>query len=351
MADTTGPVALDTQDLRSRLRRRMTRTTAACVACVVLAVASAAILSAVDAHLSAEQAKFDRYRGDIVAVYHDGGDSDRGSVSVEFTQNGRDRTADIDIDNTASFSEGPATVLVDPHDPNFVTLPGENYFDAGEGLAVLLIGGFGVAAICFGAIAGITRRNFDILASSTWTTVSGFVVKVKNKKRGEGDWTRWVLFLPEHEGGSFWVFRKALPMPKFTGSVAIDGRGRLVHRVADGKRLAYASRSWPTGPWSRHRVTEATRLGDWFTFRYGVDDQPHRCTVQVAGTDDDTATTLTNTAVVDLLSGPYGSAAVNVPRVGVIGVGEASEQTTPWRPNRLVGRRLRSEPQPPTGTR
>ncbi len=343
MADTTGPVALDTQNLRGRLGRRMKRTTAACVACGVLAIASAAILSAVDAHLSSEQAKFDRYRGDIVAVYHDGGDSDGGSVTVEFTQDGRDRTADIDIDNTASFSEGPATVLVDPHDRNFVTLPGENYFDDGEALAVLLVGGFGVAAICFGAIAGITRRNFDILASSTWTTVSGFVVKVKNKKGGEGNSTRWVLFLPEHEGGSFWVFQKALPMPKFTGSVAMDGHGRLVHRVADGKHLAYASRTGATGPWSRHRVTEATRLGDWFTFRYGVDDQPHRCTVQVAGVDDETATTLTSTAVIDLLSGPHCSAAVHVPWVGVIGVGEAGTQKTPWRPNRRLKMPLRSE--------
>ncbi len=344
MADTTGPVALDAQDLRGRLRRRLTRTTAACVACVVLAIASAAILSAVDGHLSAEQAKFDRYRGDIVAVYPDGGDSDGGSVSVEFTENGRDRTADIDIDNTASFSEGSATVLVDPHDRNFVTLPGENYFDAGEGLAVLLIGGFGVAAICFGVVAGITRRNFDILASSTWATVSGFVVKVKNKKGSEGDATRWVLFLPEHEGGSFWVFRKSLPMPKFTGSVAMDGRGRLVHRVSDGKRLAYASRGWTTGPWNRHRVTEATRLGDWFTFRYGVDDEQHRCMVEVAGVDDDTATKLTSTAVIDLLSGPHGSAAVNVPWVGVIGVGEAGKQKTPWRPNLRSRMPLRSEP-------
>ena len=132
-------------------------------------------------------------------------------------------------------------------------------------------------------------------------------------------------------------------MPKFTGSVAMDGRGRLVHRISDGKRLAYASRSWATGPWNRHRVTEATRLGDWFTFRYGVDDEQHRCMVEVAGVDDDTATKLTSTSVIDLLSGPHGSAAVNVPWVGVIGVGKAGKQKTPWQPKRPSSMPLRSE--------
>ncbi len=59
--------------------------------------------------------------------------------------------------------------------------------------------------------------------------------------------------------------------------------------------------------------------------------------------DDETATKLTSTAVIDLMSGPHGSAAVNVPWVGVIGVGEAGKQKTPWRPSRRLRMPLRSD--------
>ena len=81
-SDALGPVALDSQDLRGRLRRRSLRSTSACVACAVLAIASAVVLSALDAHLSAEQSKLDRYRGEIVAVHDNGSDSDDPTTST-----------------------------------------------------------------------------------------------------------------------------------------------------------------------------------------------------------------------------------------------------------------------------
>jgi len=334
MARTTTTTALDAQDLRERLRRRLLWTTSLCALAATLATISAVVLAAVDRRLSAEQARFVHYPGEILEVHDDGGDSSTGWVTVEFTQHGRDRTADVDIDNTASFSTGPATVLVDPHDHGFVTLPGENYFPLGQLLAIVLVGGFGVVAIAFGGAAVQTHRNYRVLAASTWETLSGFVTRVRTN--GNDNSARWVLFLPEHEGGSFWVFTRALPMPRFTGSVAIDRRGRLVYRVGDGKRLASAKRSWIAGPWARHHVTSATRTGNQIVFHYRVHDEPQVCTIAIADLDDDLAATLTDATLIDLLQGPPHAVAVHVPWVGIIGVGSTTKAS--WRERRRLRR-------------
>ena len=314
------PTALDTQDLRSRLRRRLTRTTIAASAAALLAVVSAIVLSTVDAHLSAEQATFDHYDGEILSIHADGGDSSTGSAKVTFVQSSHRRTADVDLDNTASFSPGPATVLVDPHDPGFVTLPGENYFPDGSALALLFIGGFGTCALLFGAAAWSTHRNYSVLANSNWQTVSGFVTSASRDKNN----ARWVLFLPDDAGSSFWVFAKRLPTPQFTGSVAIDGRDRLVLRVDDGKHLAFASRDASAPTWTRHRVASVTLREHRIEFRYFERDEGRRCSIDCdALTDatDATAAALTGASSINVLAGPLQTAVVHVPSIGVIGIG------------------------------
>jgi hypothetical protein len=338
MTVTSAPTALDTQDLRGRLRRRLTWMTTAYVLTTLLAVVSAVVLLAVDKHLSAEQATFHRYPAEINWIDGGDGDDSSGTAHLDFVQDGHTRWAHVHIDDSGSFSVGPATALVDPHDPRFVTLPGENYFPAGVGLAFLLVGGFGACAIGFGIAAACARRTRDVLASSTWETVRGYATRVPNNNSAF-----WVLYLPDHEGGSFWKFTRHIPTPVFTGSVAIDGRGRLVHRVADGRRLAYASRQGPFTTWTPQVVSSSNRSGDSFEFRYFVLDEEHQCTLAFVGLDHATAAALVDATTIDVLAGPAETAVVRVPSLGIVGLGRAGRTRKPrwrerWRPGGGSGR-------------
>ena len=306
--------ALDSQDLRARLRRRLTWAVAAAGVAALLAVVSAVVLVVVDNRLSAEQAEFDHYDGEITEIVDTDGEGTGGLAMVIFEPRSRVRFANIEIDNTASFTEGPATVLVDPNDPDFVTLPGENYFPDGEGLAYLLIGGLGACALALAAAAFVTRRTVQVLASSTWQTVSGFVTTAN-----DGDSKRWVLYLSDHANGTFWISKRKLPMPSFTGSVAIDEKGRLVLRLQDGKRLAFAKRADTTSYWSKHRVSSASILGTNLDVAYTARDEPWQCSILLA--DGAPMPQLRAGDTIGLLGGPLHTVTMHVPDLGIVGLG------------------------------
>jgi hypothetical protein len=316
MASTLTSTALDTQDLRARLSRLIRWTTTIAAVGALLAVASAVVLEAIDEHLSAEQVHFDHYRAQILWVEPAGSDSDNGTAHLTFVDAGRQRSADVHIDSTSSFSPGPATALVDPHDRGFVTLPGENYFPAGPGLALLLVGGFGMCALVAGAGAWKMRRKFRVLAHSTWKTVSGFTTITKNG----GDKVCTVVFLPDESRDCFWAFSGTLPTPWFTGSVAID-RDRAVARVGDGRRLSFGTLESTGARWTTHRLVAANRDDTSVELRYFERDEERRCRVDCAPLDEHVIAALTGVPSVDLLVGPFRTAVVRVPGFGMLGIG------------------------------
>jgi hypothetical protein len=315
MDPTKSPIALDTQDLRHRLQRRMQRGVVFCVAGLAGMVVSAAVLSAIDAQRSAAQSKFDRYPAEILEV-NAGTDSSSAWARVQFVQDAQQRTVDVDLDHSSSFSVGPATALVDPHDPGFVTLPGENYFPAGPPLAVLLIGGFACLALGGIVVAYEARRRYRVLASTSWRSLTGFVREV-----GSGDSRKWVLFVPDFEGPAFWTFLKKLRSPTMTGSAAVDARDRLVLQIGDGKHLAYAKREPVKSVWVTEPVVSRRRRGDNLELELEPGGGKRVCCLDVSELAEPTIATLETSRTIDQLSGPGATAVVRVPPFGVVGLG------------------------------
>jgi hypothetical protein len=320
MVDVTAPTALDSHDYRTRLRRNFASGVALCATSLVLMVLAAVILVLVDAHLSAQQDTLDRYRGRIVAVTGgDDSDSSAGSATVDFTQQGQQREVAVHIDNTASWSAGPATVLVDPHDPGFVTLRGENYFPAGNGLAFWIFTVLGFTALGFGSFAFESRRRYRVLADASWQVVTGYAGPVP-----KGNSKVHVLFVPDFERGAFWTSTKLLGSGKISASVAIDRLGRLVMRRADGKRLVYASPAECGVVWRPARVTATKRIKDRIELRTGTSGEAHLCRLRTEPLSDAQIETLLGARSVDLLWGPVGSVVVRVEPIGIVGIGSGA---------------------------
>jgi hypothetical protein len=336
---TITPTALDVNDLRSRLRRRIRWSTIGCLVMIALTVTSALVLARVDASLSAEQSKFDHYRAEIVAISGSSDDdSSSGSATLTFDEGPRHRMADVHLDDTRSFSVGPATALVDPRDDSFVTLPGENYFRAGPALVTLFVGGFGLVALGCLLFALHNRRINRVLSKSSWQSVSGFGATVKS-----GDSTRGLVYLPDLDGGTFWIGRSAMGVARFRASVAIDSKRKLVMRAADGKRLLLAQEAHAEGTWMRAHVGSASRHGTGIVYELKSDDGDLVYWLDVDAFDECQIDILTRCSEIELLPGPCRAHVVRVPPFGVVGL---AVPTVKKKPKKVMKPKSRSMARP-----
>jgi hypothetical protein len=263
------PSAFDVPEVRARVTRRQRRARRLLGVSAALTVIVCIGGLWVDRVYSDRQHELDRYPGRVVSVTPTPRrGNDTGTAEVSFiTRWGAPRRYVVDVDDTSDWFAGQQTaVLVDPHHPTFVTLPGENYLPDWFGMLAIVA----VLGVIGGVAGGVwlvrVRRLRTRLERSRWRVVEACGITVASD-----DSSIHVLFMIGPGGGSFWRCSRAIVGASPTPLEIAGTDRRLIVRQPGADKLATATRANMPSP-RPARCRGFARREDELAIRLAVDD-------------------------------------------------------------------------------
>jgi hypothetical protein len=122
------------------------------------------------------------------------------------------------------------------------------------------------------------------------------------------------MYLPDVECGTFRVSdQRPLGHGRFSGEAAIGIDGDLVLRQSDTNRLLLARRQSAAGCWKRHLIRESRRQKSIVEIRVGRTPEERVLRLDLPDLGGADIDALLDEASVDVIFGPYETAAVRFP--------------------------------------
>jgi hypothetical protein len=239
-------VAIDERDFES-IQRRL-RVVGAAVCAIGLLTIPACILLGVLANnrYNDAQARRGRYRASIVSVI---GSEYDGHVGLEFTWRGERRVETIEVAYPSKLSPGPAVVLVDPDDPNDVTIAGGPY-DAPHGGILPWLVLLGFAMVIAGAVVWTrAARRSRLYRSADWRPVVGLT------------WPQHPYVVYSGRGGSWWWLDREHSWWIVFDDDGAPGTAMVLHDTGKA-RVEIAPRLDLDTTWERAHVIAIARSDD-----------------------------------------------------------------------------------------
>ena len=230
------PTAYDDPATRERIARTRGLSVMGIVVGVVCVLTAVIGGLSLDRHYLSQQSTLDRYPGVVLGTTDTDDEDDSGTAYVRYGFDGA-ATASIHVGDVDDWPvDAHVTVLVEPTDPTFVTLPGENYLPGWVGPLAIFLGMAGVGLAITGSVGLVrARRQRERTKRSPWRSLKGSLLVV-----GTGEDMEAFAYFPDFAPDVVWNLPKRLKVASLHAEVAGDRAG-IVFRRATSPKLILAS--------------------------------------------------------------------------------------------------------------